>query len=78
MDTAVENSINVHTPNGVTKFKATPEGLYCWEPTKTYQQEMKQLKKVGVCNLVSSVQENRIGFTAQQVEEAKRARRLLH
>jgi hypothetical protein len=58
MDTAVENCINVHTPGGITKFKATPEGLYCWEPMKVYQREIKLLKKVGVCNLVYPVQEN--------------------
>jgi hypothetical protein len=36
------------------------------------------MKKAGISNLVSTVQENRIGFTARQLEEAKRARRLLH
>ena len=74
MDTAVENCINVHTPDGITKFKATPEGLYCWEPTEAYKMEIRRMKKVGMSNLVSTVQENRMGFTARQVEEAKRAR----
>jgi hypothetical protein len=78
MDTAVENCINDHTPSGITKCKATLEGLYCWEPTEAYQEEISWLKKVGISNLVSTVQENRMGLTAQQVEEAKRARRLLH
>jgi hypothetical protein len=70
MDTAVKNCINVHSRGGITKFKTTLKGLYCWEPTKVCQDKISQMKMVEVCNLVSSVQENWIGFTAQHVEEA--------
>ena len=59
MDSAVANCINVHTPDGVIKFKASQEGLYCWKPTKKYQDEIGKLKKndkaVGVSNMVSTV-----------------------
>jgi hypothetical protein len=47
----------VCTPSGIIKFKATLEGLYCWEPTKAYQKEITQMKKVRVSNHFAGIRQ---------------------
>jgi hypothetical protein len=88
MDTAVENCINVHAPDGVMKFWASKEGLYVWKLATQFNEKVAKLKnnkrmmetglQNGLSNLVSTVKENRMGFTERPYEEVNRARRMLH
>ena len=45
MDSAVENSLCVHMPDGIVKFKATQEGLYVWKPTDKFKSKIETLKQ---------------------------------
>jgi hypothetical protein len=70
-DSAKEDAFIVHTGKGkVLKFVCNPEGLYHYEVSKDF------LKKES--HLISTVRENRAGFTQRQFERAKAARELYH
>ena len=84
MDSAVENSLCGHMLNGIVKFKSTQEGLYVWKPTDKFKSKIETLKqkkrqletrlsksKEGMSNLVSTVKENRLGYTKRQYERCK-------
>ena len=76
----------IHTLDGVIKFERTPEGLYNFRPSQAYKdglaQEAKRKDKdddpEGQSNLVTTLAENRHGYTQRQFERAKRARKLYH
>ncbi len=66
MDSAVENAIMVHTPNGVIKFSKGPEYIYYYKPSEH--------KKV--VQFLSTVKDAMRGYTPRQIARAKLARRL--
>ncbi|MGC8563168.1 MAG: hypothetical protein ACP5NO_08285, partial [Thermoplasmata archaeon] len=75
----------------VVKFARTPEGLYAYKPSDRYLAEVAESKCMnppdstdavtayrGRSFLISSVEENRKGYTQRQFDDAKRARRFYH
>ena len=61
----------------IIKFECSPEGLYQYEVTKGYKKNQKTEELV-TSNLITTVNENRKGYTLRQFERAKEARRLYH
>jgi hypothetical protein len=56
-----------------------PSGLYQYSVSSGYQQGLKEdQKEDGASNLISTVDENRKGYTLLQFERAKEARKLYH
>ena len=74
-DSSVENVFLVHQPDKIVKFKCTPEGLYMYRVDKDYK---KSLKEMGSSNFVTTLSENWKGYTDQQYDRAKTARKLYH
>jgi hypothetical protein len=65
--------------NETIKFECSPDGLYQYSVSNGYQQGLKEdQKEDGASNLNSTVAENRKGYTLQQFERAKEARKLYH
>ncbi|MGC9237634.1 MAG: hypothetical protein ACP5GF_12175 [Thiomonas sp.] len=90
-DSDVENAFVVHVDDRVVKFACTPEGLYAYKPSDRYLAEVAESKCMnppdstdavtayrGRSFLISSVEENRKGYTQRQFDDAKRARRFYH
>ncbi|MGC9293591.1 MAG: hypothetical protein ACP5EP_12880, partial [Acidobacteriaceae bacterium] len=90
-DSDVEDAFVVHVKDGKIKFSRTPEGLYAYKPTKRYLAEVAESKQMsppsehgatfnyrGKSFLVTTLMENRKGYTQRQFEDAKRARKLYH
>ena len=80
-DSEKEDAFLVHMDNEIIKFECSPDGLYQYQVTKDYQQSLQkkdQQEHEGTSNLVSTVAENRKGYTLRQFERAKEARRLYH
>ena len=74
-DSSVENAFLVHQPDKIVKFERTPEGLYTYRVDKDYK---KSLKEKGKSHLVTTLSENREGYTDRQFDRAKTARKLYH
>jgi hypothetical protein len=71
-DSEKEDAFLVHMENEkVLKFECSPEGLV----SKDYKDDLKK-PEVGTSNLISTVTENRRGYTGRQFERAKIARAL--
>jgi hypothetical protein len=66
-DSAVESPFNVHTKNGIIKFRRSAEGLYYYKPNY----------KAGTI-MVQTVKGKLSFFTDSQVSLAQRAHKLLH
>jgi hypothetical protein len=67
--------------NEIIKFKCSPSGLHLYQylVSSGYQQGLKEdQKEDGACTLISTVAENRKGYTLCQFERAKEARKLYH
>ena len=70
----------------VLKFECTPEGLYQYEVSKSYREDLTESNTErpkgsaidGTSNLISTVAKNRKGYTLRQFERAKGARKLYH
>ena len=86
-DSAVEDAFNVHTDAGIVKFKGTDEGLYAYEPGPRYRKSVAKANKrsprrkssnTKMNHMVSTVKENRLGYTQREFDNAKRARKLYH
>ena len=83
-DNKKEDAFIIHSSDGRTiKFERTPEGLYAYTPSTDYLDDIAKLKKLTpppteMSHLVSTVKENRIGYTDRQFKDAKRARDLYH
>ena len=82
-DSDVEDAFKVYTKDGIIKFKQNQEGLYVYKPTTNYMKSVARQKGMNPPverhnYLVSSVEENKMGYTKRQFEDAKRARRLYH
>jgi hypothetical protein len=78
-DSNKEDAFLVHMDDETIKFKCSPEGLYQYSVSKGYKQSLKEDQKAdGASNLISTVSENRQGYTLRQFERAKEARRLYH
>ena len=79
-DSAKEDAFLVHMKEKTVKFTQTPVGLYQFKVPKTYKNYLKKKKetKLETSNMVQTVDENKIGYTKQQVERAKAARKLYH
>ena len=74
-DSSMENAFLVHQPDKIIKFECTPEGLYMYRVDKNYK---TSLKEKGSSHLVTTLSENRKGYTGQQYDRAKTARKLYH
>ena len=87
-DSDIADIFEVYTPDRqrITKFERTPEGLYAYKPSQSFFDEMADEKSMdssqnddeGMSNLVSTVKENRMGYTQQQYDRAVRARKFYH
>jgi hypothetical protein len=85
-DSEEEDAFIVHMDDHILKFECTPEGLYQYEVSKNYKEDItpkqmgktKRLKTEGTSNLISTVAENKKGYTTRQFERAKEARKLYH
>ena len=69
----------------IAKFVRTTEGLYAFRPPDTYFESVAQEKRLTSpivkyehSNVVTTVAENRKGYTSCQYEDAKRAHKLYH
>ena len=56
-----DNGFTVHTNRGIIKFKRKKEGLYVFNTPYTTE----------IFNVVTTVEENMVGFTSIQIERAK-------
>ena len=74
-DSSVENAFLVHQPDKIVKFERTPEGLYTYRVDKDYKKSLKEKEK---SHLVTTLSENREGYTDRQYDRAKTARKLYH
>ncbi|MGC8546002.1 MAG: hypothetical protein ACP5NR_08700 [Athalassotoga sp.] len=83
-DSEVENAFVVHVNDRVVKFARTPEGLYAYKPSDRYLAEVAESKCMnppdstdavtdyrGKSFLISSVEENRKGYTQCQFDDAR-------
>ena len=79
-DSAKEDAFLVHMKAKTVKFTWTPEGLYQFKVPNTYKNYLKKKKetKLETSNVVQTVDENKIGYTKQQVERAEAVRKLYH
>ena len=59
-DSSMENVFLVHQPDKINQFECTPEGLYSYSVDKDYK---TSLKEKGSSNLVTTLSENRRGYT---------------
>ena len=82
-DSEVENAFFVYTEHKVIKF-AQEGRLYCYTPSKKYLNKVAEAKGLSedpeqeYSNVIASVQENKMGYTDCQFEQAKQARWLYH
>jgi hypothetical protein len=77
-DSNRKDSFFVHMDNEIIQFECSPDGLYQYSVSKAYQQSLEEdQNKVGTSNLVSTVAENRQGYTLHQFEGAKEASTIL-
>ena len=73
----------MHTNRKVIKF-AQEGQLYCHTPSKKCLKEVAEAKGLSedpeqkYSNVIASVQENKMGYTDHQFEQAKQAKRLYH
>jgi hypothetical protein len=77
----VEDAFNVYLPDGMIKFERTDDGLYAYRPTDNYRNQVAESNSktpLDVNNMVTTVKENKMGFSQKQYENAKKARRLYH
>ena len=76
--------LNKDNNKHVAKFSQTPKGLYAFKPPDKYFESIAKSKNMTtpilyeLSNTVSTVKENRLGYTSQQYSDAKRARKLYH
>jgi hypothetical protein len=86
-DSEKEDAFHVYMDHGIVKFTRTDEGLYVYKPTPKFLQAVAATKGMKpLANyqahetslLVSTVSENKLGYTKRQFDDAKRARRLYH
>jgi hypothetical protein len=83
-DSSVEKAFNVHTKNGIVKFTRNKDGLYTYRPFKEYLTEVAKDDKgddepIQATNLmVQTIEENKLGYTQRQFDDAKQARKLYH
>jgi hypothetical protein len=78
-DSDKEDAFIVHMDKEIIKFECSPDGLYQYWVSNGYQQGLKEdQKEDGASNLISTVAENRKGYTLRQFERAKEARKLYH
>ena len=75
LDKHLEIAFLVHQPDKIVKFERTPEGLYTYRVDKDYK---KSLTEKGNSHLVTTLSENRKGYTDRQYDRAKTARKLYH
>jgi len=76
-DSAKEDAFHVHSPHGIVKFKRNKDGLYTYKPLQCYYDEVKA-RNESMNNMITTVTENKVGFTKRQIEDAKTARKLYH
>mgnify|MGYP002176679840 FL=1 len=76
-DSDKEDAFIVHMDDEIIKFECSPEGLYQYEVTKGYKKNLNNVE-LDTSNLVTTVNENRKGYTLRQYERAKEARKLYH
>ena len=67
-----EDAFNVHTENGIVKFKRNKEGLYTYKPNTSFYNEVAEAKRNETSHMVTTVTENKVRFTKRQVKDAKR------
>ena len=87
-DSDIEDAFILHSRNGEkVKLERTPEGLYAFTPSDEYLAEVaeakrmkppKKEKNLKFNNVITTVQENKQGYTSRQIKAAKEARRLYH
>jgi hypothetical protein len=78
-DSDKEDAFLVHMDNEIIKFECSPSGLYQYLVSNGYQQGLKEdQKEDSTSNLISTVAENRKGYTLRQFKRAKEARKLYH
>ncbi len=81
-----EDTFIIHINDQFLKFECTPEGLYQYEVSKSYREDVSLNGTVrlkgsvtnGTSNLINTVAESRKGYALRQFECAKGARRLYH
>ena len=85
-DNAKEDAFLVQTKNGIVKFERTDKDIYAFRPSEQFLKRNLELntkqqspeQQSGVSNWITTLKENKEGFTARQIERAKAARKLLH
>jgi hypothetical protein len=82
-DSDIENAFNVHTNDGIVKFKKNEDGLYVYRPSPQYLKNIANSTRGGDSDietnlLAHTISENREGYTQRQFDNAKQARKLYH
>ena len=75
-DSWKEDTFNVFTNNGVVKFRRNNNGLYIYRPSEGYIQKVEAKNKM--CNLMTTVNKNKVGYTKRQIKDAKMTRKVYH
>ena len=60
------------------KFKRNKDSLYTFKPPERFKKEVAAIKEQQASHVITTVTENKVGFTNQQIEDAKKARKLYH
>jgi hypothetical protein len=82
-DSTLEKAFHVHTNDGIVKFKRNVDGQYVYQRFKEYlsvvANENQVTGSVNATNLmVRTMNENKIGYSKREFEDAKVARKLHH
>jgi hypothetical protein len=81
-DSDKEDAFLVHSEDGTIKFERTPDGLYVYRPTAKFKKGVAASKGAIpptdfggklTNNMITTVKENKMGYTQRQFESAKRA-----
>jgi hypothetical protein len=81
-DSDKEGAFLVHSDDGTIKFKRTLDGLYAYRPTAKFKKGMAATKgailpinfgRKQTSNMITTVKEDKMGYTQRQFESAKRA-----
>ena len=77
-DSVKEDAFLIHMPQKIVKFKRSPEGLDFHQVPKKYKATLDKPMDMKISHMVTTVSENMKGYTSQQCEQAKAARKLYH
>ena len=74
-DSEKGDEFNIHYGNSIIKFPRSAEGLYYYRVSDNYKKTIKDMQGH---NFVEMIKENMEGYSKEEIERARRARKLYH